>query len=161
MATEIQTAESTSTESLKAGLMAKFEQKLNGLIEEGLIRDGATLTNFDARVEYGNGSHVEWVTDDGQRFVTKSNSREYERPHAPVIPSAVKKLNTDQSDKAVEKAVEAVRKVRLGIYAMRESRLCTSKPPRTLPGIAGKAYSSDRQIAEFQKYADAGEKIGL
>jgi len=161
MPVELLSEESTSTNEVVAALVAKFQQKLENLAADGKIKEGAALTQFDIRVEYAGGAQVEWVADNGDVFCTRSNSREFTRPMAPAIPTAVKKLLEDQSEKAVTKAKDAVRKLRLGSYAMRETRLCSASNPRTLPGITGYTYSADREIAELQKYAHAGDKIGL
>lgn len=159
MATEI--IESTESTSTVADLIEQFRRKVEHLDKAGKLPKNTNLTHFAMRLESEDGRQVEWVNDDGRKFVTKSNSREFERPHAPFIPSAVKKLLTEQNEKAVNKAKESVNKALLGCFALMESRLYTERAPRTLPGIAGYQYSTDAEIREYQKFAHAGEKIGL
>lgn len=155
------TKTTTETSVIVDEILAKFEEKLTGLVEGGHIVAGTTLTQFDLRMEHANGD-AEWVAEDGQVFVTKTNQPGFDRVYAPVIPSACKKLAKGETDaKTLEAARKQIKAIRLGFYGLRESRLATAKPPRTLPGTPGKKYHSNVEIAEMQKYGDAGDKIGL
>jgi hypothetical protein len=158
MSTNLTSAQST----LVAALVAKFESKISDLVEKGVItNDSGVMTHFNARVEYPNGD-AEWVTSDGQLHVTKSSRPGFDRPLAPVIPSSFKKLAKDGPDtKTLDKARVDIRKAVLGFFALMETSIVSKSAPRTLPGIAGKQYSTNREVAEMQKYGDAGEKIGL
>jgi hypothetical protein len=143
-------------------LVSKFQASLEALVASGhTIPAGVVLTKFDIRLEFVSNGEAFWLSDDGQKFITVCHSREADRPLAPVIPGAIKALKDDQSAKKLTAARDAVRKMRLGFYAMRESRLCGMKPSRTLPGVNNARYHSDTEIAEFQKYADAKGQIGL
>lgn len=147
-------------------LTAKFRDQVANLVNDGTIGDGAVLTQAAIRIEYGNGKTVNWVTDDGQVFTTRSESTEFERPMAPAIPSAIKALDPAKSggqptEKAVVKAETAIRSMLRGFFATLETGILKERGwSRTLPGVGGKKYAGGR-LGEIQKYADANEKVGL
>ena len=161
------TATTTTTSELLAetvgSISAKFTERLQQLAAEGAIPAGSSLVHSAICITSDNNRQVDWVLDNGDVFTTRSPRRDYDRPLAPVIPSPVKKLRDllTPDSKAMGKARDAVREVVRGFFATLETRLVRQNPSRTLPGMSGKVYPGNSELAEYQKYADAGEKIGL
>lgn len=167
MSTTATTAPQTDREVALAETVDRLKAKLNDTVDrlarEGAIPIGSNLVHSAICINSDGDRQVDWVLDNGDVYTTRSQRRDFTRPLAPVIPSAVKKLRDllTPDSKAMAKARDTVRESLRGFFATLETRLARTNPSRTLPGMSGKQYSTNAELAEYQKYADAGEKIGL
>lgn len=142
-------------DSLTAAFRDKIAKLVIGVIGDDVIPAHPRLTQFDLRLEYDDGKHVEWVTDEGRVFVTRSDKDGFAEPTVPSAPDAVTELLNDQSVDALLKARDAINKMITGFFALRETGVVCDRAPRSFNPVENHQYSGDHEMQELQKYAKA------